>query len=182
MRRPQPLPDHAEAELTRLMREVTTKTDYRRVLCLWLRTALGLPAAEIAVALGWRTSSVYDLQSRYLHEGSEALLGVGRGGRHRALLSIDQEQDLLASFAFTAGQGGVTEASIIRQAYERQVGHKVAKSTIYRLLAQFGWRKLMPRPAHPGASPEAQEAFNKNLAVWARPNPNIRHNAVWRCA
>jgi transposase len=41
------------------------------------------------------------------------------------------------------------------------VGHEVHKSTISRLLRRHGWRKPMPRPVHPKASPEAQEQFKK---------------------
>ncbi len=65
MRPPQPLPGRAKKELTRLLQEVESKADYGCVLCLWLRAALGLPAAAVALALGWRISSVYNLPSRY---------------------------------------------------------------------------------------------------------------------
>jgi transposase len=182
MRPPQPLPGGARKELTRLLQTVGSKADYRRVLCLWLRAALGLPAAEVALALGWRTSSVYNLQSRYQHERAGALLGTGRGGRRRAWLSPEQEQRLLDSFTAAAGQGGITEASSLCRAYEQQVGHAVAPSTVYRLLARHGWRKRVPRPHHPDTSREVQEAFKKSSAVWCAPNPDAKHNAVWRCA
>jgi transposase len=180
MRRPQALPDGTEEELTRLLQEAHTKADYQRVLCLWLRVALQLSAAEIARALDWRTSSVYNLHSRYLQEGTPILFSAGRGGRHRAWLSTEQEKQLLTSFVATAGQGGMAEASRVRQAYEQQVGHTVAKSTVYRLLARHGWRKLVPRPAHPDTSPEAQQAFKKSCAVWCAPNPNAKRSAVGR--
>ena len=182
MRPPQPLPKGAEKELTRVLQQADTKTDYRRVLCLWLRAALGLSAAEIALALDWRTSSVYNLHSRYLQEGAEVLFSAGRGGRHRAWLSFEQEQQLLASFASTAGQGGMAEMSLVCRAYQQQVGHEVARSTVYRLLARHGWRKLVPRPQHPDASREVQEAFKKSSAVWCAPNPNAKRNAVWHSA
>jgi hypothetical protein len=99
MRLPQPLPARAEVQLTRLLDQVETKADYRRVLCVWLRAALGWSAPEIARTLGWAMSSVYNLHSRYRHEGATALLSAGRGGRHHALLSEEQEKRLLASFA-----------------------------------------------------------------------------------
>lgn len=130
MRSPRPLPDGVYQELTRLLPEAGSKADYRRVLCLWLRAALGLAAAEVALAWGWRTSSVYNLQSRYQQEGTDALLGTGRGGRRRAWLSPEQEQRLLHSFTSIAEQGGIVEASAIVQAYERQAGHTVAPRTV----------------------------------------------------
>jgi transposase len=178
MRPPQPLLAGAEAELTRLFDEVETKADYQRVLCVWLRAAYGLPAAEIARTLGWRMSSVYNLHSRYQQEGAAALLSAGRGGRHHFLLREEQERRLLASFIATARQGGVVETSLIRHAYERQVGHAVAKSTVYRLLARHGWRKLVPRPAHPDTSREVQMAFKKSSAVWCAPRPHAKRSVA----
>ena len=91
------------------------------MLCLWLRAALELPATEVAHTLGWRASSVYNLHSRYLREGATALLSRGRGGRHHALLSPEQERRLLASFVSRAQEGGVAEASLLRRAYEAEV-------------------------------------------------------------
>jgi transposase len=145
VRPPQPLPGGARKELTRLLQTADSKADYRRVLCLWLRAALGLPAAAVALALGWRTSSVYNLPSRYQHEGAGALFGTGRGGRRRAWLSPEQEQRLLDSFTATAGQGGMVEAGAMCRAYEQQVGHAVAPGTIYRLplgTAGANWRPV----------------------------------------
>ena len=52
--------------------------------------------------------------------------------------------------------------SEIRAAYERAVGHPVPKSTVYRMLARQGWRKLAPRPRHPRSDIQAQEAWKKN--------------------
>jgi hypothetical protein len=115
MRRPQPLPPGAIRELPRLLQSAPSPADYQLVLCLWLRAALGLPAAQVATTLGWHVGSVYNLQSRYLHDGSSALVGVGRGGRRQALLSEEQEAQLLATFASLAGPGGVVEASMLRR-------------------------------------------------------------------
>jgi transposase len=167
--------------LTSLLDQAASKAEYQRVLCVWLRAALGMPAAEIATALGWHTGSVHNLHSRYLHEGASALLGGDHGGRRRALLSLKEEQALLRTFTATAEQGGVAEASRIRVALEQQVGHPVTKSTVYRLLARHGWRKLVPRPTHPDTSPAAQEAFKKSSDAWCAPRPHAQQNAVWHC-
>src|SRR3954471_2462982 len=155
MRPPQPLLAGAAAERTQLLDEVETKADYRRVLCVWLRAAHGLPAAEIARTLGWRISSVYNLHSRY-----------------------QQERRLLASFIGTARQVGVVETGLIRHAYERQGGHPAAQSTGYRLWARHGWRKLAPRPAHPDASREMPMAFKKSSAVWYAPRPHAKRSVA----
>lgn len=181
MRPPQPTPPGAIRELSRLLQSAPSQADYQRTLCLWLRAALQLPAAQVATALGWHVGSVYNLQSRYLHEGSSALVGVGRGGRRQALLTEEQETQLLSAFASLAGQGGVVEASMLRRTYEEKVGAKVARSTVYRLLARHGWRKLVPRPYHPEASRKQQEAFKKSCADECARKPRGKPSAAYDC-
>jgi Winged helix-turn helix len=109
---------------------------------------------------------VRHLQARVWREGLGVLEQPGRGGRHRAHLTRAEEEALLAGFCFAAGQGGVVEAGPLRAADEKQVEHPVAKSTLYRLLARHGWRKLVPRPYHPEASVQAQQAFKKSSGAW----------------
>jgi transposase len=181
MRPPYPLPPSAEKKLAQLLDQAATKADYRRVLCVWLRAALGMPAAEIATALGWSLGTVHNWHSRYLHEGASILVGCGRGGRHRELLTIAEEEKLLTSFVTRAEPGDITEVSAVRVALEQQVGQVVAKSTVYRLLERHGWRKLTPRPFHPDASRDAQEAFKKSSGVWCAPRLPVKQSAVSAC-
>jgi transposase len=178
MRPPRPLPPEAQQELMTLLEETHSKADYRRALCLWLRSALGLSASDIATALGWSTGSVHNLHSLYLRQGAAALAGMGRGGRKRELLTVEQEKALLSRFAFPAAQGGVAEAGAVRSALEHEIGHDIAKSTVYRLLARHGWRKLVPRPFHPDVLPETQAAFKKSFGAWCVTKPHGRRNAV----
>jgi transposase len=152
--------------LAALLKQCRTSAEYRRVECVWLRAALSLPAPQTATVLGWHVSSVYDLHSRYLRPGVTALPGPGRGGRHRHNLSLAQQQELLAQFDEAAAQGGWLEARAVRNAYTKLVDHPVPKSTVYRLLARHGWRKLAPRPRHPKADPVMQEAFKKSSDAW----------------
>src|SRR5919202_107686 len=166
MRIPSPLSSAAIDELAALRQQCRTRAEYCRVECVWLRASLGLSAAPIATVLGWHVSSVYDLHSRYLREGVTALQGPGRGGRHRQNLSLAQEQKLLTPFDGIAARGGLLETRAVRDAYTKVMGHPVPKSTIYRLLARHGWRKLAPRPRYPKADPAVQKAFKKNSDVW----------------
>jgi len=180
LRTPTPLSAEAMEELAAWRQQCRTSAEYRRVECVWLRTALGLSAAQIATVLGWHVSSVYDLHSRYLREGVTVLQGPGRGGRHRQNLSLAQEQELLTQFNGTAAQGGLLEARAVRDSYIKVTGHPVPKSTVYRLLARHGWRKLAPRPRHPKADPAVQKAFKKNFGAWW---PASAHGALHRaCA
>jgi transposase len=181
MRPPQPLPKPALKELAALLKECKDKATYQRVQCVWLRAALGLPAPQVAQALGWSLSAVHHVQARYLRQGSAALLGPGRGGRAHAYLSVAEEQQLLTRFAVSAAQGGVVEASPVRRAYEATVGHTVSRSTLYRLLSRHGWRKLAPRPRHRAARAAAQEAFKKSSVVWYVPRCSARSSRAAPC-
>ena len=151
------------------------------MLCVWLRVALGMSAAEIATALGWSPGTVHNLHSQYLHEGASILVGSGRGGRRRELLTLADEEKMLAEFVAKAEQGDITEASVVRAALEQQAGHEVAKSTVYRLLERHGWCKLVPRPFHPDALLNAQEAFKKSSGVWCAPKLPAKLNAASAC-
>ena len=87
--------------------------------------------------------------------------GVGRGGRFHENLTRAQEADLLADLLPTAQAGGVLVVAELKARYEQRLGRAVPKSTIYRVLARHGWRKIAPRPRHPQRDPSRQAAFKK---------------------
>jgi transposase len=103
------------------------------------------------------------LHSKYQKTGEAALLVSTRGGRHRENLSLEEEKELLGPFFEKSKAGGILIVKEIKLAYEGKVGGKVPKSTIYRMLARHGWRKVSPRPHHPKADPVKQEEFKKKL-------------------
>jgi transposase len=166
MRPAQPFSASTKRRLVTLLAQAASPAEYERILCVWLRASLGLTCQQIATVLGWHPGSVRNLQARVLREGVVVLQQPGRGGRHRAHLTLAEEEDLLADFGGAAVEGGVVEAGPLWAAYEKQVEHPVAKSTLYRLLARHGWRKLVPRPYHPDASAAAQQAFKKSSGAW----------------
>jgi transposase len=78
-------------------------------------------------------------------------------------MSLEQERSFLQPFFARAAKGEIATAQDIQRAFEAQVKHAVHISSIYRLLERHGWRKLVPRPRHPKANPEAQAVFKKTL-------------------
>lgn len=164
MRPQRPISDEAKKSLEGLLKKTKIKTDFQRVQSIWLRAALGMSSDQVALAVGYSPATVKKLWSQYFSEGEKALIGKGRGGRRRANLSIEQEQELLSHFFEKAKSGAVLVANEVKGVYEQAVGRKVPKSTVYRMLARHGWRKIAPRPRHPKANPEKQEAFKKTSA------------------
>lgn len=162
MRKPALLPTGSKESLEQLLKKVKTKTQFQRVQCLWLRASLGLSSHDVAIAIGWNASSVRHLQALFLKEGEAVLQASKRGGRYRANITTDEENSFLASFLEKSVRGEILVVSEIKSAYEKIVGHAVPKSTIYRILARHGWRKITPRPHHPKADVILQEEFKKN--------------------
>ena len=158
MTRRVPYPAGTAERMTVLMKQGSAKAPYQRVQCIWLTTQ-GQTAEQIAHTLGWHASSVRRVQRRFGTEGEAALLGRPAGGRRHQYLTEAEEARLLEPFLAQAERGGVLVATAVKTAYEQAVGRRVPKSTVYRLLARHGWRKVTPRPRHPKQAPAVQAAF-----------------------
>ena len=161
MRPPRSLPEGSAERLEQALRGARSKAEFQRVQCVWLRAALGLNANQVAQALGWRPTSVRRLQAQFLRQGEGFWERPERGGRRHQNLTREEEARLLQRFLPPAEQGGLLEVGRVKQAYEQAVGHAVPKSTVYRMLARHGWRKLAPRPRHPQADEARQQAFKR---------------------
>jgi transposase len=119
-------------------------------------------AEEIALHTGVATRTVYKWISTYNRFGFDALIGPGRGGRRKAMMSKEEEKAFLAPFFQRAETGRIATAGEIREALENRVGHAVHETSVYRFLKRNGWRKVKPRPYHVQADAQAQEDFKKN--------------------
>ena len=166
MRPPKPISREEQESLRRLLKGSKTRADFQRVQCLWLRATCKMNSYQVAEAVGLTSGTVRQIQFRYFKAGESELIGVGRGGRHNENLSVEEEDRLLAGFEDKSKTGGILVASEVKAAYEKMVGHKVFKSTIYRMLARHGWRKIAPKSSHPKADSKAQEDFKKNSPSW----------------
>jgi len=120
-------------------------------------------AEEIALHTGVSATTVHRVISTYNRLGPTALETAGKGGRRHEYLTWQEEKEFLAPFFAQAHNGEIATVAQIQRAFEAKIGHEVDDSTIYRLLARHGWRKLMPRPRHPQADLQAQEQFKKTL-------------------
>lgn len=164
MRRQRPISKRAQETLKKLLQESRMKSEYRRTLCVMLRATLQLPAKKIADNVGLSQGAVEQIIARYLKHGVKSLMGSGSGGRRYAHMSIDEEKRFIKDFVPKGREGDIIVVNEIIAAYERQVGFTVAKSTVYRLLARYGWRKIAPRRQHPKADREKQAAFKKKIS------------------
>jgi len=159
--------EYSEAQLSEVeksLHNTTTKEGYQRVQAVWLRMKLGLHAAEIAQILGIHEASVWRIHSRYFKYGAKIFDEGLSGGRWHENLSAAKEAAFLKPYCKKAESSGMIVVTEVAKGYEKLIGHGVPKSTVYRLLGRHGWRKIAPRPSHPKADPEPQDAFKKTSA------------------
>ena len=161
MRPQRSISEDATDSLNKLLKKTKTKAGFQRVQCIWLRAAFSMSSDQIALAVGLSPATVKKLWSQYFFDGEGALISRERGGRRRANLSLEEEKKLLGQFFAKAKNGEILVVNEIKAAYEEVIGHSVPKSTVYRMLARHGWRKIAPRPRHPKADPKKLEAFKK---------------------
>jgi transposase len=174
MRPQRPIDERARKSLDRLLRGTKSKADFQRVQSVWLRANLGWSHVEVARAVGLSPSRVKRIWSEYFARGEPALTGPGRGGRRRENMTRPEEERLLAEFSAAAEEGGVLVVNDVKAAYERRVDRTVPKSTVYRMLARHGWRKIAPRPLHPKNDPDQAGAFKKNSAPSSPKKPRAK--------
>lgn len=155
------LPHLAAAAVKQKFR--TAKNFWQQQKWLGIYNALVDPRAaeEIAKHTGVSVCTVHQVISEYNRYGEIAIKTPGRGGRRSSYLSLAAEQEFLTPFIAQAKQGNISTTATIQCAFEQRVGESVAPSTIYRLLERHQWRTLVPRPHHPQADPEAQDAFKQ---------------------
>jgi transposase len=154
-------------EMVDAAREIVRKTrdagELRRALSVVLSGVMGLTLPRVGDLVGRSRATV----ARFHAEFRGWLSGrqdkeKSWGGRRRAYLTFEEEKEFLSGFFEAASKGGILVVSEVRSALEDRLGHKVAETTVYRMLDRHGWRKIVPRRRHPKADKLAQEEFKKN--------------------
>lgn len=132
----------------------------KRLTALLMR-AEGKSREETAKVTGYKTVSITSLTAKYMQSGINAIVENHHDSNHRNM-DYEKEEELLEQFSKAAENGQVVEVSMIKEAYDKIVGHESGSGQIYKVLNRHGWRKVMPRSKHPNkASDEAIEASKK---------------------
>ena len=154
--------DQEDAEkLREAMKETKNKNAYRRLEAVALR-AEGKSNDEIAEITKYHPKRVSQIVSLYCNKGIAAIGEDRRKGGNNRNLSLAEEEAFLEGFLKEAESGHILTVADIKSAYDELTGKESATSTVYFMLERHGWRKLMPRSAHPKkADAEAIEASKK---------------------
>jgi Winged helix-turn helix len=92
---------------------------------------------------------------------------------------LEQGAAALDQVLAKASQGGVVIIPHLLPTFEKVLGKSLNLSTLYRMLARHGWRKIAPDTAHPQGDPQRRDAFKKTpradlaqtLTTFTRPRP-----------
>jgi len=151
------------SEVLELAREAVQKAktsdEIRMAQAILIPGLFDVPDRIVGEIIGRSRGTVVQLRKKfgtYKH-----LYERNWGGRRYGYMTVEQEREFLSRFFEKASQGGILVVSEIRRVFEAEVGHKVAESTIYRMLDRHNWRTIIPRPRHQESNPEAQEGFKK---------------------
>lgn len=174
MARPRQIDMALVAQAQSLAIEAETLEDLRCAQAVLLPALLDATLEDTAAALGVGRATVARLQAllrRRVAKPTEAR--PSWGGRRRASMSIEEEREFLAPWTAQADEGGVLVVSPLRAALAQELGHPVAASVVYRMLARHGWRKVAPDTRHPKSDFLVQEEWTphpkKTLAALLSP-------------
>jgi len=139
--------------------------EYKTALAICLSDEIGFTLDEAAEFLNCCRKTVVNYR-REFRTGQKQRPGLEkpRNG-NGSYFTIEEEKEILSKFEDEARAGKINVAADIQAEYENRLGKTVPNSTIYRMLKRHRWRKVAPRPRHPKADREAQEAFKKNAGA-----------------
>jgi len=156
-----------------LVSSAETARDLRKGLSVLLPALCGIPNRVAAEVLGAGVATINRMQKEIRDQvgGCEPEKRTW-GGRRRETMSCEEEAAFLDPWEEQASSGGVLVVPPIHAALEQKVGRPVAASTVYRILARHGWRKVEPDTCHPNRDPQAQDEFKKGASrkAWRKPS------------
>jgi|WetSurMetagenome_2_1015567.scaffolds.fasta_scaffold268811_2 transposase len=161
--------EHIEKAIE-IVKQAEDLREMREALSVLLPELTGMNLTFVGKLIGKSRATV----ARYRRDFLLHLTEVGEkcwGGRRRFYLSLEEENRLLHTLHDKAQKAGFLVVNEIKKAFEFEVGHEIAESTIYRLLSRHGWRKIAPRRRHPKSNHEDHDEFKKNSKqkwLWRR--------------
>ena len=170
MARPAQLTTEMENVALQTVNQAKTTRELRTGLSVLIPKRTGCPNAVVGELLGVGIATVVRMQRQIREQADGTVKQKGKwGGRRRQLMSFEEEHAFLEPWIAQSEQGGILIVPPIHKALEEHLGRRVHLSTVYRLLARHGWRKVEPDTCHPKRDEEAQETFKKTSPkCWQR--------------
>lgn len=153
------------ASARELLRTAKSADELRVAQAVLLPLELGLSLEQTAKALGRSVGTTCNLRTRYgkVARGERQAPRSKRALRNRANATLEREARILDEVLEGAMRGGIVVVPPLKEKIEERLGRPVALSTIYRMLARNGWRKLAPDTAHSQGDASIRENWKKNF-------------------
>ncbi|OFC31209.1 winged helix-turn-helix domain-containing protein [Acidithiobacillus caldus] len=147
-----------------LLRSAKTAAELRRAQAVLFPLDLGLSLEQTARAIGRSVNATCAIRTRFakIAEGVMEPPRVKTTLRNHALADLEREASILDEVLADAQKGGIVVIPQLKPLMEAKLGKSVALSTIYRMLARHGWRKLAPDTYHPQGDVKRREVWKKN--------------------
>jgi transposase len=158
---------HGAEELRQRYLDCRDAAEARRWHALWL-VKEGRSGVETAALLGVSDWAVCAWVAKYNADPERGLSDHRDRNHGRKLLSAAQEAELARLLETArAPDGGLWTGPKVAQMLGAWLGRRVNDQQAWRTMVRLGFRPKHPRPRHPKADAEAQEAFKGG----ALPNP-----------
>ena len=163
--RPQRKIPESDLETIKLgLKQAKTTIEYRHTHVLYLRGSQGKTAKEIATITNYSEQQVRAIISGYFNHGLQVLYDLNKPKKRKhGNMTVEEEKSFIASYIDKAKRGEIIVVRNIQKVYEEKIGKKTSSSVIYNILHRHGWRKIVPRSAHPKRDPIRAKAFKKTL-------------------
>ena len=142
-----------------------TVEELRQAQAVVLPLEYGFSIDQVAAVLGISKGWACQLRRRFIKASglpAETKPKPKRGGRHREIMSKEEEAAFLAPFFDKAIHGGILIVGEIKSALDERMGRKTALASTYNLLHRNNWRKLAPDKRHTKTDVDAQLEWKKN--------------------
>ncbi len=172
MARPATGIEHIEAA-RQALKTAKTADELRVAQAVLLPLELGLSLADTGRVIGRSVTATCRLRREFCAVASKVRPPPRRKRelRNRAHLTFAEEATMLNTVLKDAAKGGGVVIPTLHAQFEAHMGHSVDLSTLYRMLARHGWRKLAPDTAHPQGDPALRENWKKNSPInWHKPS------------
>jgi len=163
MARPASGKEYIEAA-RQLLKSARTAEELRMAQAVLLPLEMGLSLEQTAKIIGRSKGATCSMRTRFaqVSAGLRPAPRSKRTLRNRANADLEREKQVLDEVLAPAATGGIVVVPQIKPEVEALLGKSIALSTLYRMLARHGWRKLAPDTQHPQSNPHKQEAWKKN--------------------
>jgi len=155
----------------KLFKSARTAEELRMAQAVLLPLEMGLSLEQTAKIIGRSKGATCRMRTRFVQvsAGQRPASRRKRTLRNRAKADLARERQILDEVLASAASGGIVVVPRIKPEVEALLSKPIALSTLYRMLARHGWRKLAPDTQHPQGDPEAREAWKKNSpASWRK--------------